>query len=210
MQIKLILAQNYLKIALIGFVTRVTWQMPLVEQELFTLPEHMNSHLVFSEVCITRSLVFSLVFCKSLFILLSFSFWPYCLSFFDLWLLITPLVSCYMSFWPLCCLSFFDLWILITPLVSSNSSPVDCRRTHVLFTLFLFTYVKWYPTHIVLWFWFVWLRFMYPMLPASLDGPFFMAPSVFSNVYFPPISTKWTITSHLNSLNSCDICKGIW
>ena len=25
-------------------------------------------------------------------------------------------------FWPLCCLSFFDLWIVITPLVSSNSS----------------------------------------------------------------------------------------
>jgi hypothetical protein len=24
--------------------------------------------------------------------------------------------------WPVCCLSFFDLWILITPLVSSNSS----------------------------------------------------------------------------------------
>jgi hypothetical protein len=25
-------------------------------------------------------------------------------------------------FWPLCCLFFFDIWILITPLVSSNSS----------------------------------------------------------------------------------------
>jgi hypothetical protein len=90
MIIKLILAQNYLKIALIGFVTRVTWWVPLVEQELFTLPEHMNSHPVFSEVCITWSLVFSVVFCRLLFILLSFSFWPYCLSFFDLRILITP------------------------------------------------------------------------------------------------------------------------
>ena len=27
-----------------------------------------------------------------------------------------------LSFWPLCCLSFFDLRILITSLVSSNSS----------------------------------------------------------------------------------------
>jgi hypothetical protein len=27
-----------------------------------------------------------------------------------------------LSVWPLCCLSFFDLWILITSLVSSNSS----------------------------------------------------------------------------------------
>ena len=29
---------------------------------------------------------------------------------------------CPSVFWPLCCLSFFDLWILITRLVSSNSS----------------------------------------------------------------------------------------
>ena len=28
-------------------------------------------------------------------------------------------------FWPLCCLSFFDIWILITPLVSSNSSCIS-------------------------------------------------------------------------------------
>ena len=28
-------------------------------------------------------------------------------------------------FWPLCCLSFFDIWILITPLVSSNSSSIS-------------------------------------------------------------------------------------
>jgi len=38
------------------------------------------------------------MFCRSLFILL------------------------YLFFWPLCCLFFFDIWILITPLVSSNSS----------------------------------------------------------------------------------------
>jgi hypothetical protein len=29
---------------------------------------------------------------------------------------------CPSVFWPLCCLSFFDLRIMITPLVSSNSS----------------------------------------------------------------------------------------
>jgi hypothetical protein len=34
-------------------------------------------------------------------------------------------VSFSFFFWPLCCLSFFDLRILITPLVSSNSS---CNR----------------------------------------------------------------------------------
>jgi hypothetical protein len=36
----------------------------------------------------------------------------FCRSLFVLW---------YFIFWPLCCL-FFDIWILIAPLVSSNSS----------------------------------------------------------------------------------------
>ena len=38
--------------------------------------------------------IFMSMFCRSLFVLLSFSFWPLrCLSFFDLRILITPLVS---------------------------------------------------------------------------------------------------------------------
>ena len=40
-----------------------------------------------------------------------------CLCFVDRCLSLCPL-----SFWSLWCLSFFDSWILITPLVSSNSS----------------------------------------------------------------------------------------
>ena len=51
----------------------------------------------FNGVRVARSLVFCVMFCRSLYVLLSFFFWP------------------------LCCLSF-DLRILITPLVSSNSS----------------------------------------------------------------------------------------
>ena len=31
-------------------------------------------------------------------------------------------VLLHFVFWPLCCLFFFDIWILITPLVSSNNS----------------------------------------------------------------------------------------
>jgi hypothetical protein len=53
---------------------------------------------VLSGVRVARSLGLCVVFCRSLFVLLSFFFWP------------------------LCCLSFFDLRILITPLVSSNIS----------------------------------------------------------------------------------------
>jgi hypothetical protein len=33
----------------------------------------------------------------------------------------------FVSFWPLCWLFFFDLWILITPLVSSNSSYIHIQ-----------------------------------------------------------------------------------
>jgi hypothetical protein len=36
-----------------GFVTRLTRRMPLVEQELLTLPEHTSSHPVFSAVRVT-------------------------------------------------------------------------------------------------------------------------------------------------------------
>ena len=43
--------------------------MPLVEQELPTLPEHLLSPPGFSRVRVTQSLVFSVVFCKSFFVL---------------------------------------------------------------------------------------------------------------------------------------------
>jgi hypothetical protein len=39
------------------FVTRITRQVPLVEQELLTLLEHLSSSPVFSGVPVTRSLV---------------------------------------------------------------------------------------------------------------------------------------------------------
>ena len=45
-----------------GFVTRVTRPVPLVEQELLTLQEHMSSPTVFSEVRVARSSVFCVVF----------------------------------------------------------------------------------------------------------------------------------------------------
>ena len=86
-----------------GFVTRLTRRVPLVEQVLPTLPEHLRSPPVFSGVCVTRSLVFCVVFCRSLFVLLS------------------------LFTWPLCCL-FFDLRIIITPLISSNSSHYHLSR----------------------------------------------------------------------------------
>jgi hypothetical protein len=68
-----------------------------VKNIFWYIDKHTNSEFitVFSRVCVTRSLVLSVCFVDR------------CFSFF---------------FSPLCCLSFFDLQILITPLVSSNSS----------------------------------------------------------------------------------------
>jgi hypothetical protein len=52
-----------------GFVARVTRRVPLVEQELPTLPEHMNSPPVFSGIRVTRALTLCVMFCRSLFVL---------------------------------------------------------------------------------------------------------------------------------------------
>ena len=79
---------------IIGFVSRLTRRVPLVEQELPTLPEHLSSPPVFNGVCVIRSLVLYVMFCRSLFFLLSFLFWSLCgLFFFDIRILITLLVS---------------------------------------------------------------------------------------------------------------------
>jgi hypothetical protein len=53
--------------------------VPLVEQELLTLPEHLSSTSVFSWVRVTRPLVLCVMFYRSLFFLLYFFF---CLLFF--------------------------------------------------------------------------------------------------------------------------------
>jgi hypothetical protein len=45
-----------------GFVTRLTRRVPLVEQELLTLPEYLSSPPVFSGVRVTRSLVLCVCF----------------------------------------------------------------------------------------------------------------------------------------------------
>ena len=75
---------------------------------------------------------------------------------------------------------------------------------HVLFVLFVFACVQWCSTYIVLYFYFVFLRLVYPMLPVSLDCPFLMTFSVLSNVYliwwiaFYAIHL-WMITDNIHS-----------
>ena len=59
----------------------------------------------------------------------------------------------------------------------SSLPPVVCRRSHVLFTLFVFVYV------IVVSNTFCVVFLFCVLLPVSLDCPFLIARSVFSNVY---------------------------
>ena len=115
-----------------GFVTRLTRRVPLVGQELLTLPEHLSSPPVFSGVRVTRSLVLCVCFVDR------------CLYFFFLTIVLSvllrytdsdylPLVYCghcvvcssaiygfwlppFGILWTLCCLFFCDIRILITSL----------------------------------------------------------------------------------------------
>jgi hypothetical protein len=58
-----------------GFVTRLIRRVPLVEQELLTLPNHRRSPLDFSGVCCTRFLVLCACFVD-----LFLSFWNFSFS----------------------------------------------------------------------------------------------------------------------------------
>ena len=83
-----------------GFVTRLTQRVPLVEQELHTLPEHMSSSPVFSGVRVTRSLDLCVCFVDRCLSFCTFSFGHYvvCSSsiygfWLPLWYLQTLLIS---------------------------------------------------------------------------------------------------------------------
>jgi hypothetical protein len=64
------------------------WQVSLVVQYLLTLTGHLNSLPVF----VVRLVVFCLVFCRSVFVLLPFFFWPLYYLSFNLRLLNYPFV----------------------------------------------------------------------------------------------------------------------
>ena len=108
-----------------------------VKQKLLSLPVHPNSLPVCSGVRVARSLVFCVFFCRL-----------FCLSFFELQLLIIPfsgvrvarsLVFC--VFCRLFCLSFFELQLLIIPFsgVRVARSLVFCVLQIVLFVLLRIT-----------------------------------------------------------------------
>ena len=75
-----------------GCVTRLTLRVTLVKQELFTLPEHLSSLLII-EVRVTRSLVVYVCFVGCCLSHCTFFCWSLCCLFFDIRILITPLLS---------------------------------------------------------------------------------------------------------------------
>ena len=102
--------------------------MPLVEQELLTIPEHPSSPPVFSVVRV-RSLVLCAMCCRSLFVLLCFFFWPLCcLYFFDLWNLIT-------FFWIF--KTLFKIWMKMTTLYTNCWISFAGITTVILIVIFL-------------------------------------------------------------------------
>jgi hypothetical protein len=83
------------------FVTRLKWMVPLVEQELLTLPEYLSSPPVFSGVRVTRSLVLYVCFVDRCLSFCTFSF-GHCVvsssSIYGFWL---PLwFRCVFRRWP--------------------------------------------------------------------------------------------------------------
>jgi hypothetical protein len=82
-----------------GFVTRLTRQVPLVEQELLTLPEQLSSPPVFSGVRVTRSLVLCVCFVDRCLSFCTFSF-GHCVfcssSIYEFWLPLWYLNSSYV------------------------------------------------------------------------------------------------------------------
>ena len=112
-------------------VPRRTLQMHHVEQELLTLQEYLSSHPIFREVRVSLSLVFCLVFCRSLFVLLTFCAWTlHYLSCFDWRLLITSLVSstfpCMSSFILILRLSFVFMLILLLTCLGLSEIKLLC------------------------------------------------------------------------------------
>ena len=64
----------------------------------------------------------------------------------------------------------------------SSLPPVICRKAHVLFTLYMFAWIKWCPTHIVLYFCFVCFRLVCPML-SFLRIVYFVFPIWYSLIF---------------------------
>ena len=114
---------------------KVTWWVPLEEQELLTLPAHPNYFrgsrcTIFSFQCSVLYIIIcplSFVHCISVILWFTASDYPFGI-FCPLYFCHSLIYSFWLPLWYLLSIVFlsFDFWILITPLVSSNSSYLLC------------------------------------------------------------------------------------
>ena len=119
-----------------GFVTIITWRVPLVKQKLFTLPEHLSCSPVFSGVRVARSLVFNVVFVDPCLSLCPFLYWPlYCLSVFELRLLDTSLA--YLILFYLSQLLIFNTFLPLTVTYIYEPLYSRCNSRQLSFSMFL-------------------------------------------------------------------------
>ena len=95
-----------------GLLTRAVRRVSRLEQEVLILSGVPEFTPFFNDVDVAQSVVFCVLFCISMFVFLSFIVWSWhCLSFFELRLPITPLVSLIYGF-PL------SLWYLVATVLS--------------------------------------------------------------------------------------------
>ena len=83
-----LLGHLFLRWLIIGFVTRLTRRVPLVEQELPTLPEYLSSPQVFVRVHVIRSLLLCVCFVDRSLSFCAFSFGHYVVcssSIYEIW-----------------------------------------------------------------------------------------------------------------------------
>jgi hypothetical protein len=115
------------------FVSRVTRGVPLVKHQLLPHPKHLRSPQVFSGVRVARSLVFSVLFCRSLFVLLSLFIWTcYCFFFFDL--RVRSLVSS-AYLWVVLDDSFYDFRFNYSIIIPTSPPPPMQPFTSIFYCL---------------------------------------------------------------------------
>jgi hypothetical protein len=111
--------------------------------------------------------------------------------------------------WLLICWYWWNCWLHIAPRYSWNHGPHQRNSRGLIqvlskgkqFMLLIGNPLCYLYIQSIDWlidwvyFCFVCLRPVYPMLPVSLDCPFLIAPSVFSNIYYRPVSCVPSVAS---------------
>ena len=106
-----------------------------------------------------------------------------------IFLVVCVLLLCVFTFWAPCCDVYYEFrikrWSIYLYLQLIVGGSMSCLWEGACLVCVVCVCLR-VVSHacIVLCFCFVFTRFAYPMLPVSLDCPYLIAPSVFSNVYW--------------------------